>query len=193
MITTRRRPDCSLRHVVYTACALLVFASFADDCVGQFSPTNEPTYSAETLPTPRSVEFDDIAPEDCQPIPPDPPVWALTADIRPRSLTNESDVETNLPPDCARGKFGGGEAIILPMNCTSCELGHDVILAPAQFCHRPLYFSDEPLERYGVRWCRCQPVGSAALFVRDTLTLPIKMVQQRPCSCEPTPPYSPCY
>lgn len=52
--------------------------------------------------------------------------------------------------------------------------------APA-FYHRPLYFEEVNLERYGNQHMHLQPVYSAAHFFANTLALPYKMGVNAPC------------
>ncbi len=52
--------------------------------------------------------------------------------------------------------------------------------APA-FYHRPLYFEEVNLERYGHKHRHLQPVYSAAHFFANTLALPYKMGVNPPC------------
>lgn len=52
--------------------------------------------------------------------------------------------------------------------------------APA-FYHRPLYFEEVNLERYGNKHIHLQPVYSAAHFFANTLALPYKMGVNPPC------------
>lgn len=49
------------------------------------------------------------------------------------------------------------------------------------FYHRPLYFEEVNLERYGHRQVHLQPVHSAAHFFANTIALPYKMLVHHPC------------
>jgi len=114
-----------------------------------------------------------------------PPIGAVTIDIRPS--------EGELPLDCARTKLpargqvspGGPECrpwpqILYPWEATS-------------YCHRPLYFEEVNLERYGYTWCdhRCggvpaalvQPVLSGAHFFATVPLLPYKMTVDPAYGC----------
>jgi hypothetical protein len=61
------------------------------------------------------------------------------------------------------------------------------------FCHRPLYFEEVNLERYGYLFCddRCggvpaavvQPVLSGARFFATVPLLPYEMALEPPCEC----------
>jgi hypothetical protein len=51
-------------------------------------------------------------------------------------------------------------------------------------CHKPLYYEDVQLERYGHTWPRCaQPLVSGAHFFSSTAILPYKMGLQTPDEC----------
>jgi hypothetical protein len=51
-------------------------------------------------------------------------------------------------------------------------------------CHKPLYFEDVQLERYGHTWPRCaQPIISGAHFFGSAVFLPYKMGLQTPNEC----------
>jgi hypothetical protein len=51
-------------------------------------------------------------------------------------------------------------------------------------CHKPLYYEDVQLERYGHTWPRCaQPLVSGAHFFGSTAILPYKMGLQTPNEC----------
>lgn len=51
-------------------------------------------------------------------------------------------------------------------------------------CHKPLYFEDVQLERYGHSWPRCaQPIMSGAHFFGSMAILPYKMGLQTPNEC----------
>jgi hypothetical protein len=122
---------------------------------------------------------------DCEQVPPDPPLSALSADISPRK-DGQIVSSDQLPTDCAKFALGSAPAqMLLPSG--RCEPSACELLQLARFCHRPLYFNDECLERYGVRSCCCQPAASAARFYGGALLMPIRMLQQCPCDCVSTP------
>jgi hypothetical protein len=54
----------------------------------------------------------------------------------------------------------------------------------SELVHRPLYFDDIPLERYGQTACPVlQPALSGARFFATIPLLPAKMIVDPPCSC----------
>ncbi|MFC1597473.1 hypothetical protein ACFL5Q_05995 [Planctomycetota bacterium] len=125
----------------------------------------------------------------------DDPLCATEVDHRPiGSLsTNILCTEGALPPDCAQGKFPQmGEAWddAAPIrNWTGVVYPWEA----SYLCHRPLYFEEINLERYGYMNCdhRCkgipaailQPVLSGAHFFATVPILPYKMVVEPPCKC----------
>jgi hypothetical protein len=54
----------------------------------------------------------------------------------------------------------------------------------SNFCHRPLYFEDVNLERYGRSWGAAQPFVSAGKFFATVPLLPYKMVREPPHVCQ---------
>lgn len=50
-------------------------------------------------------------------------------------------------------------------------------------CHKPLYFEDVALERYGHTWGVLQPAVSGAHFFAALPLLPYKMGVDHPCDC----------
>lgn len=60
----------------------------------------------------------------------------------------------------------------------------NLVLRPHDsFCHRPLYFDESNLERYGVSRGWAQPACSAAHFFGGVAMLPYKMSVKHPCRC----------
>ena len=49
--------------------------------------------------------------------------------------------------------------------------------------HRPLYFEQLYVERYGANFGPMQPIASGVQFAADTALLPAKMVIHPPCEC----------
>ena len=115
-----------------------------------------------------------------------PPIGSLTTDIRP------SEAGT-MPPDDAAGAYR-------PMSEAPVSLGvgrgwdqRMYMWEATSLCHRPLYFEEVNLERYGFFCCdhRCggipaalvQPVLSGAHFFATVPALPYKMALDPPCEC----------
>jgi hypothetical protein len=53
--------------------------------------------------------------------------------------------------------------------------------AAPNFYHRPLYYEDANLERYGLHYGRIQPVRSAAHFFVSTVFIPFQTGVYHPC------------
>jgi hypothetical protein len=87
-----------------------------------------------------------------------------------------------LPPDCSEHVFEGIRRSA-PMRDSLIEFGW----APANFFHRPLYFEDVPLERYGQSVCpHLQPILSGGRFFLTLPILPYKMGVDHPHDCVTT-------
>lgn len=88
-----------------------------------------------------------------------------------------------LPPDLAAERFGPDEALFQPTG--SSRLWGDSHYswdAPA-LCHRPLYFEEENLERYGRSYGLLQPAVSVAHFSGRVAALPYLMGAYPPHEC----------
>lgn len=104
--------------------------------------------------------------------------------------TNNNDYGDQVPGDESVKRFG--EFTVGPvwtdMVRTSISYGDpstwylmvETWEAPA-FAHRPLYFEEVNLERYGHYAPRCQPVLSAAHFAASLVSLPYQMYVYRRC------------
>jgi hypothetical protein len=103
------------------------------------------------------------------------PLTQVTLDIRP--------VPGEVPPDIAAAKFAQAGQIPQPMG--ACRPWVPLVYwwqSPA-FCHRPLYFEEVNLERYGYT-CRVpQPLVSAAHFFGTVPAMPYLMAVDNPCEC----------
>jgi hypothetical protein len=88
-----------------------------------------------------------------------------------------------LPPDFSARLFNPEEALFQPSG--SSRLWGDAVFAwdaPA-LCHRPLYFEDENLERYGRSYGLIQPAVSVAHFSGRIAALPYLMGAYPPHEC----------
>jgi hypothetical protein len=84
-----------------------------------------------------------------------------------------------LPPDCSQNVFYGTQ-VSAPLRDTLVNFQW----APANFFHRPLYFEDVPLERYGQSVCpHWQPVISGGRFFLTLPILPYKIGADHPHEC----------
>jgi hypothetical protein len=113
-----------------------------------------------------------------------PPQWL---DVRPRTLDKDhaSIIPVHdLPADTSH--LPPQSQIPELIELYSFELHRVDFCASAAFCHRPLYFEDRLLERYGISHgiFRCvPPVQSGFCFLSRTALLPVNMLHERPCSC----------
>ncbi|MCA9172236.1 MAG: hypothetical protein KDB23_31440 [Planctomycetales bacterium] len=84
-----------------------------------------------------------------------------------------------LPSDSSNLAFNGSQSSG-PFSPTMTEFHWEA----ANFFHRPLYFDDTPLERYGQSVCPpLQPVISGTRFFLTFPVLPYKMGVDRPLDC----------
>lgn len=106
-------------------------------------------------------------------------------DIRPRSLEEQQAVPvTELPKDTSGLPPSMGEPQLAPLYTTDLQPAD--FCAAASFYHRPLYFEDYYLERYGISRGLCgriPPVHSGISFLAHTLGLPVSMIHEPPHSC----------
>ncbi len=106
-------------------------------------------------------------------MPEERPITSLSAAIQPKA-TNR------VPPDFARAHFGSSL-----VNGDS-RPWHDTLYfwEPPSVCHRPLYFEEANLERYGYgAHPILQPAVSGARFLATTAALPYLMTAQSPRDC----------
>lgn len=107
-------------------------------------------------------------------------------DIRPREIDGDGAIvpTDQLPEDTS--ELAPEETIASLVGLHHADLQLTDIWSGASFCHRPLYFEDARLERYGCisgpldRW---PSVHSAIHFGWKTGVLPIRMAMERPRSC----------
>lgn len=124
-------------------------------------PLTPPPTGTETLPAPLKAS----APKTAGPIyPEERPISSLTASIAPKS--------PELPQDVASAHFAQ------PMRAEEIRPWRDTVYfwdAP-DYCHRPLYYQEINLERYGYTPCPVlQPAISGAHFFAATVALPYSM------------------
>jgi hypothetical protein len=107
------------------------------------------------------------------------PIGSLTTDILP-PLPGESE-KVNLPSNKARGILAAKEKMP-DYTLTRDEWFTSLYEWEASWlCHRPLYFEEVNLERYGYSRCPIlQPVVSGARFFATVPILPYKMVAEPP-------------
>jgi hypothetical protein len=87
-----------------------------------------------------------------------------------------------VPPDCSQAVFHGTRPGI-----AMTEQITEFHWAPTNFFHRPLYFDDTPLERYGQSVApHFQPILSGGRFFLTVPILPYKMGYDHPYDCVTT-------
>ena len=153
--------------------------------LGLLLGTNVTCLSEEPIPA-ELVPTTDNADEHCQKLVVDVPISQLTVDIRPRDPEGHVVPEEALPEDCNRY-----------FNVPAMYSSADLLLARArgllrcwrgaQFCHRPLYFEDACLERWGICHSCLQPAISGIKFFGTALLLSVKMWHSAPHSYVRTP------
>jgi hypothetical protein len=181
--------------LIFASYLLSSFASPTAVVVAQ-EAANPIMESPAELPPPQNLPpaGDQNVPDRCQPVPYDKPLGQLDTDIQPRHAAPAVAVgsqptpiaASDLPYSCSAPNRSGRRTLNFALCCESCYPSYCDILALAHFCHRPLYFNDDCLERCGCQWCCCQPAGSAACFYGGALLMPVRAVCQCPCSCVPS-------
>jgi hypothetical protein len=118
------------------------------------------------------------------------PLGTLTVDVTPIERPGQVTLSGDRPADCFSYAFGEPPSVFLGGEPSGPPCDFLQICCGWQFCHRPLYFEERCLERYGVRTCFCQPGASALHFYCTALLLPVKMIQQPCCRANVL---TPCY
>ncbi len=180
------------------ATLLFVGTVSPDDVVRAAEPTVSERSPSVSEPTPFPVDYfvpgqrgatDGSVAAQTEPLPPSgepirsplaepafdrQPIGSLGVDIRPPA--------GDLPPDAAGAAFGTSVPADL------AQRGHAETLffwtAP-DLRHRPLYFEQRYVERYGYSFGRWQPIASGAQFFGTVPLLPWKMLKD--------PPWRPIY
>ena len=168
--------------LLFAALALLASNSFAEEYVYVQAETDgavppEPfaddlEYDTSDLANSRAVESDAAMPA----------IDMLLQEIKPITQITASiiDKELNRPADRSQGLFlEPRPGIARTTNITQFNW------QASNFLHRPLYFDDTPLERYGqsIKHTRLQPVVSGAKFFGTFAVLPYKMGIDRIGDC----------
>ena len=113
------------------------------------------------------------------------PMRALSTHISPQQM-DENGNRLLLPPDLA-----GEQLAAAGVRSTEIDEVRSGPLEHFQwdsslYCHRPLYFEDVNLERYGLGFGVVQPALSAAHFYGNIAILPGRLLFQPPCECRYT-------
>jgi len=129
------------------------------------------------------------ASNDCQPFELEP-LSSLGVDTEPVDRPGQIELTGDRPEDCFSYAVGELPTIYVGWGAGPQQCDFLQACCGWQFCHRPLYFEERCLERYGCRTCCCQPGASAIHFYSTALLLPIKMIQQPCCRASVR---TPCY
>lgn len=192
----------TIRFWMFAALALLPLstARSSDD-------RNQPK-PGKLLPSAEQTSLQFVAPGDEEPpdeeplIPPPPKVAPRQVDL---SISSIRSVRTNIAaapaydargnllkdPDDVSDRLLTAQSIAYPSNYGPNWLEYSRFPETAGYCHRPLYFEELNLERYGnsVGWA--QPVVSAAQFYGTVLALPYMATVERPWICYAPEPWYP--
>lgn len=179
-----RRYSGSVFTIVLVTC---VSVTQLQNCIGQELLPPAASQSAEELPHSDAAQLNGpVMPKECEPAPTDNPLSTLTTDIRPRTRDGQLVPPEKLPFNCAGVKPVQQQAMNIDLSCDTCYPGYCDLLSMARFCHKPLYFNDDCLERCGVKSCCCQPCASAMCFYGGALLMPVRACFVCPCSCVPS-------
>jgi hypothetical protein len=176
------------RTLTWLAVLLVVVAAAPPViCYGQeiMPPAN--AGAVEQLPpAPNAQPISSAMPDQCQPVPVDPPLSAITTDIRPRASDGKLVASERLPFNCSGVRPAQQQMMNTGLQSNTCYPGYCDLLSMARFYHKPLYFNDDLVERCGVKRCCCQPSASAMCFYGRALLMPVTACCVCPCSCVPS-------
>ncbi|MBW3595732.1 MAG: hypothetical protein KY475_00490 [Planctomycetes bacterium] len=144
-----------------------------------------------------------------EPLIPPPPEDSPAPQVQPRqvdlSIRSIRSARTNLTPPPAFDAQGNpladpedfsdqlvtAETIFYPSQYGPNWVEHTRFPEAAGYCHRPLYFEELNLERYGNSLGLAQPAVSAAQFYGTVLALPYMATVERPWICYAPEPWYP--
>ena len=135
-----------------------------------------PQPAPEVAPAPESLPLPDTPPDALGAS--DRPIGHVRTDIEPSA--------GKLPPDDARRVFADGEGIQRDLSMHRLWQPMRYCWEASALCHRPLYFEEVNLERYGYTSPRLrlvQPALSGARFFATVPALPYLVSGRRPCEC----------
>ncbi|MCE9605247.1 MAG: hypothetical protein K8U03_10140 [Planctomycetia bacterium] len=128
--------------------------------------------SGETLPGPTAPTQETMVAAGPTEPPPQLPLSALSIDIRPVG---------EAPPNTA-----AADHYLAPPEMNPIERGWDDTLyfwQASNMAHRPLYFQQAYVERYGYNYGCLQPIVSGVQFLGDVPLLPVKALVRCPNEC----------
>ncbi len=97
--------------------------------------------------------------------------------------TNIRMDEDRVPQNVARAAFQKIEPQFQPLGYSRAWAPHEFAWVAPALCHRPLYFEDENLERYGHHFGLLQPAVSAAHFFGRVPVIPYMRGARSPHEC----------
>jgi hypothetical protein len=175
----------SVASLCFSCQLMVVSCTLVRECPAQQTFAAPEFAPSEALPAPEPPVKAERPPlEGCDVKLVNPTLGELTVDTRPRIAGNVVPPE-DLPSDCASAVFTGQTYMNINVACGCGRPDYFGVLRLARYCHRPLYFNDDCLERCGVRSCWCQPGASALRFYGTALLMPLELCSQCPCSCVP--------
>jgi hypothetical protein len=207
---TESRPILACVAALLTAAAFMPRQSAADETVYFIAPADHAPQVAEIVAEPASSEFAPAAPgasaelsgidfaalaNFAQAAPQEPeeiPVDPLAVEIRPFRPITQLTIDAALPEGIVPGAPDVEQAGVASPPWPTIEdprfwggwAENNFQWSATRLCHRPLYFEQVNVERYGYTVSPVlQPVISGAHFFLTIPTLPYKMVVQPPREC----------
>lgn len=133
----------------------------------------------QSTPTIEIVPQQEVSGERISPMPPGADVTA----VKPlRDISFDVRVSGQAPPNVAVPSGGSVQTV----GGREVQRGFaDTIYfwQASNMVHRPLYYEQRYVERYGANFGPMQPIASGVQFAADTALLPAKMLVHPPCEC----------
>ena len=141
--------------------------------------------SASDLPAPATVEQPALTEQQLGQL---EGVEAFDLDLKPiKSLSARTKPEAGeMPTNYAAARFAREGAVAHRMGFSRSQTETEMMWEAPAVCHRPLYFEDINLERYGYKVPLIQPALSAAHFFGRVPLLPYMMVSEGHRKCQYT-------
>jgi hypothetical protein len=162
--------------ILLTSCAAMLAAGLASQSASFAAEPDRPVVRAAGTPSPiKLVAAQTDRKVECPPAYVAKPLAEVAITLAPK--------EGDMPPDCAIDQFPasdrrfGAQQRPWPATMLNWEA--------VAICHKPLYFEDVALERYGQTHCHLlQPLISGAQFYATFPLLPYKMALDPPHQCD---------
>jgi hypothetical protein len=109
----------------------------------------------------------------------------ITSQLRPLHAV-QLDIRVakgRLPDDRSTEMTGALDTVYYTAGADPADFEHPMFIAPPDFCHRPLYFEEFGLERYGESHGILQPAVSAGRFFGNFPMLPYRLIAEPACGC----------